>query len=765
MLIERNLTRFVVLEDDPVSVALGKISANKMGFVVAVEPSGRIVGLATDGDIRRWLTTAETIDLSLPVSEVVNIECATASVDAPAAEIAALMDARVRSVPLVDDYGRLVGIALPAANELTIGRHRIGKGHPSFVIAEIGNNHNGDVALAKRLVDLAKDAGADCAKFQLRDLGSLYGGGSSGDADQDLGSQYTLDLLARFNLSPEQLFDVFDHCRSVGMEPLCTPWDPVSLAALESYGVAGYKVASADLTNHGFLAQLARTGKPLILSTGMANEGEIKEAVRLLSAAGAPFVMLHCNSTYPTPYKDVNLRYMTRLAEIAGGPVGYSGHERGWMVPVAAVSQGACVIEKHFTVDRAMEGNDHKVSLLPEEFADMVQAIRAVEAAMGEGGRRVMTQGEMMNREVLAKSLVAVCDIAPGTVVTAEMVAVQSPGQGLQPNRLDALVGRTIAREVKARTPFFPSDLVDSVASARAFRFPRPWGVPVRYHDRRAMLAKTNMTLLEYHLSYKDLEVDLEQWFDEVLDIDYVVHAPELFAGDHVLDLSSADDDYRALSIVELQRTIDVTRALKRWHGRADLPPIVVNMGGFSQAAPLPVGERAALYARMEESLAQLDREGVELIPQTMPPFPWHFGGQSYHNLFVDPREIADFCERNTMRICLDVSHSQLACNHHGWSMKEFCETVGRYTRHLHIVDAKGVDGEGLQIGDGNMDFAMLAEVLDRHCPDASFVPEIWQGHKDGGAGFWFALDRLEKWMGARALERPAVSAPIRVAG
>ncbi len=170
--------------------------------------------------------------------------------------------------------------------------------------------------------------------------------------------------------------------------------------------------------------------------------------------------------------------------------------------------------------------------------------------------------------------------------------------------------------------------------------------------------------------------------------------------------------------------------------------------GRLQHVARLPAAARKALYDRIKDSLSRLDREGVEIIPQTMPPFPWHFGGQSYHNLFMDPDEIVAFCKEMGMRICFDVSHSQLACNNFGWSMKEFCEKVGPYTAHLHIVDAKGVDGEGLQIGDGTMDFAVIADVLNRACPDASFVPEIWQGHKDSGAGFWFALDKLERWFG-----------------
>ena len=162
---------------------------------------------------------------------------------------------------------------------------------------------------------------------------------------------------------------------------------------------------------------MADTGKPLICSTGMASEQEIQSGIRHLQKEEASYVLLHCNSTYPTPFKDVNLRYLERLRDLAGAPVGYSGHERGIEVPIAAAALGAVVIEKHITLDRTMEGNDHKVSLLPEEFAKMSQGIRRVEQSMGQGGERSISQGEMMNREVLAKSLVSKQNIPAGTEI------------------------------------------------------------------------------------------------------------------------------------------------------------------------------------------------------------------------------------------------------------------------------------------------------------------------------------------------------------
>jgi len=751
MIIDRNTIPFRIFSEDSLKIALEKISNNRAGYLVAVSADGRVQGILTDGDIRRWLTTTRFIDLNVSAISIANENYLSMSIDAPRGEVAAKLDSRVRFIPLVDDSGHLIAIARAGHVSLSVGDHQIGVDQPVFIIAEIGNNHNGDIALAKRLVDHAIEAGADCAKFQMRDMETLYvSKGNPKDASQDLGAQYTLDLLAKYNLGRDQLFEIFDYCKSKGIEPLCTPWDEVSLSALEEYGMRGYKVASADLTNHALLRRMARTGKTLICSTGMASEAEIRASVELLRSEGAPFVLLHVNSTYPTPYKDVNLTYLPRLAELGDCPVGYSGHERGWFVPVAAVGLGAKVVEKHLTVDRAMEGNDHKVSLLPAEFREMVDAIRSTEGALGKSDARTITQGEMMNREVLAKSLHASRDIAMGELIGPAEIIVRSPGQGLQPNRLAELIGKVANRDVEAGTPFFPTDLEDESARARSYSFMRTWGIPVRWHDHRKMLEATNLSLLEYHLSYKDMDEDLENWFDEVLDIDFTVHSPELFSGDHILDLASDDQEYRNRSISELQRVCDVTRKLKAWHGRSTRPVVITNMGGFRAEGFIPRTERDQLYRRIEDAMAQVDTSGVEIIPQTMPPFPWHFGGQSHHNLFMDPDEIVEFCERNSMRICFDVSHSQLACNYFNWSMAEFCRKVGPFTAHLHIVDAKGVDGEGLQIGEGDMDFGAIAEILNETCPKATFIPEIWQGHKNNGAGFWYALDKLERWFGKK---------------
>lgn len=747
MIIDRQITPFVVFTDDELNLALQKIGNNKSGIVFAVTQSGIIEGVLTDGDLRRWLLLTKELDLTRPVSEALNSQFVWAKDDETPDAIEKLFSERIEYVPLVDKQQRLVAVASHKTKQLQFDSFILNEESPSFIIAEIGNNHNGSLELAYQLVNEAVLAGADCAKFQMRDMGSMYRNNASAHGE-DLGAEYTLDLLNRFQLSIEDMFKVFDYCKLKGIIPLCTPWDLQSLYQLEKYGMCAYKVASADLTNHELLEALAKTSKPLICSTGMSTEAEIKESIALLRRFGAGFVLLHCNSTYPAPFKDVNLHYMARLKEISkGGYVGYSGHERGIAVALAAVSMGAKVIEKHFTLDRSMEGNDHRVSLLPAEFAQMVQGIREIEAALGSAETRKVSQGEMMNREILGKSLISTRAIKLGESIQDADIECRSPGKGLAPYKRSELIGKTALRDIEAGDFFYDSDLKAEIIQPRPYHFNRPFGIPLRYHDFAAMVNKSNFDLIEFHFSYKDLELEpLKFLSSDGYDLDFVVHSPELFSGDHIMDLCAEDPVYRQRSIDELQKVINVTRGLKPLFRLSKRPCIIVNAGGFTLNGFMPKEQRAYNYRRIADALAELDSEGVEIIPQTMPPYPWHFGGQRFHNLFMDSDEIVAFCRQYKMRVCLDVSHSKLACTLEKRSFSEFIKQVAPWTAHLHIVDAIGVDGEGLQIDEGEIDFANLASELNQLAAGVSFIPEIWQGHKNDGEGFWLALERLEKF-------------------
>lgn len=645
--------------------------------------------------------------------------------------------------------------AAAADAPLHIGCKPVGDGAPVFVIAEIGVNHDGSVDRAKALIDRAVEAGADAVKFQMRSLSDLYvNGGDADDPGEDLASQYILGVLRRSQLEPADMFDIFDYAIRQGVECLCTPWDLTSLAAVSRFGLPALKVASADLTNHELLDGMAATGRPLLVSTGMSTEAEICQAVALLRARGAHFALLHCLAAYPPRPQDLNLRYLRRLRTLGGGcPVGYSGHERGWTVALGAVALGASIVEKHVTLDRGRPGVDHKISLLPGEFAEMVRAIREMEAALGSAGERCLTRGEQLNRQVLAKSLVAARPLRAGDVITRDAIAVRSPGRGVSPNRVDELVGRRAPRSLAAGECFHDTDVIGRASAPRPYRFRRRWGIPVRYHDFHALTCQRRPDLVEFHLSDRDLDQDPENFLSGLYDFALIVHCPEQFRDDFVIDLASADGAVRRRSIGELERVLSLTRSLAARFSRTPAPQVILNAGGFTESRPVGASGRRRLYQRVGAALAAVDATGLTLLVQTLPPFPWQLGGYRIGNLFGDAAETAWFCQEFGARLCLDVGHTYMGSVERGDSFEDCCARLAAFTAHLHLSDAAGVDREGLPIGEGEIDFAALAAVLDAHAPGASFIPEIWEGHWNDGEGFWRALDRLETWFGAQEQE------------
>ncbi len=749
MIATKQIKDFTISENSSLKQALQAITKNKERIIFIVSEKFILKGVLTDGDIRRYLTSITDASLDEIVVSVMNRDFISLD-EKSISNAPKLFNKQIDCIPVISKNGRLVKLVFQNKQGFFVEDKEISESSKVFIIAEIGNNHQGDISMAKMLVDEAKSAGADCAKFQMRNMSSVYkNDGKSDDASADLGVQYTTDLLERYQLSNEELFDIFDYCKSKDILPMCTPWDNESLNHLENYGMSAYKVASADFTNFELLEKVNATGKPFFCSTGMSTENEIKSTVKFLDSLGATYALLHCNSTYPTPYKDINLKYISRLKELSKKIIGFSGHERGGFIPIAAVALGAKIIEKHITLDKELEGVDHKVSLLPVQFKDMVDEIRHLELSLGNDNYvREISQGEMLNRHNLSKSIIALCDIKEGDLIKRDYLQVKSPGQGLQPNRIDELIGKKAIRDINEGDFFYESDLKEKIFKSENYLFQRPFGVPVRYHDYDDITAETNLDFIEFHLSYKDLNVSPEEFIKKNDHLDFAVHSPELFAGDHILDLSCDDNSYRLHSIKELKNVIELTKKLKEFFPKTKKPVLILNAGGFNNDGFINADKKSRMYQTVSETLNDINLDGIQLAIQTMPPFPWHFGGQSYHNLFIDPNEINKFClENKKIKICLDISHSMMACNYFGWDLIEFVEIISKHVVHLHIVDAKGHDGEGVEIGKGDVDFNHLSKILNNCLPNIQFIPEVWQGHKNKGEGFWNALNFLEKYL------------------
>ena len=619
----------------------------------------------------------------------------------------------------------------------------IDKESSTFVIAEIGMNHNGSYNNAIKLIDLAYKAGADCVKFQMRDLKTLYSEDALNLSSSDLSTQYTLGLLKKFELTYKEFNDLHQYAEKKGLIFMCTPWDLVSVDKIDSLGVPGFKIASADLTNIELISHVISKKKPIILSTGMSTQEEIDTTVSFLKKHNAEYALLHCNSTYPAPFKDINLNYLEKLKSY-NSPVGYSGHERGIAISLAAIAKGAKIIEKHITLDRNMEGPDHSASLEYNDFKQLVESIRQVELALGSSSDRKISQGELINRENLSKSIFAKNDIKKGTIFSKDLFIIKSPGQGLSPQYIDKILGLKALKDIKKGKALFKSDLIEEIKPKNRYSFTLKWGIPVRLHDINELLSVTNPDFVEFHMSYNDLDEDITNFLNGKYNCEYIVHAPELFKNDHLLDLCTPDKQYRSQSITHLQRVINETKNLNDYFKKTIKPKIIVNCGGFKKDNFIKKDQRAVYYENLMDSFDKLDTNDIEILPQTLAPFPWHFGGQRYQNLFMDPIEIMEFCKSTNTRICHDISHSYLACNTFKWDHIDYTKKLAPFTAHYHISDGSGTDGEGMQYGEGTIDFNKLLKVIKDRSSESTFIPEVWQGHKNNGEGFWFILDKLE---------------------
>ena len=321
-----------------------------------------------------------------------------------------------------------------------------------IIIAEAGVNHNGDIDMAKRLIDVAAEAGADYVKFQTfsaerlttRDAAKAeYQKRNDGEAD----SQY--DMLKRLELSEAMHHELIEHCTSRKISFFSTGFDIESLDFLNGLGLPLFKIPSGEITNLPYLRHIGSLGKPLILSTGMATLDEIGAALDVLEQAGTSrdaITVLHCTTDYPAAMSDVNLRAMLAIKEKFGVKVGYSDHTQGIEVAIGATALGAQLIEKHFTLDRTLPGPDHKASLEPSELKAMVAAIRNIETALGDGNKRP-TDSELKNVAIARKSLVAVRPIKEGEIFTAENLGVKRPGNGISPMQLDYMMGKRASRD------------------------------------------------------------------------------------------------------------------------------------------------------------------------------------------------------------------------------------------------------------------------------------------------------------------------------
>ncbi|MCL0059466.1 N-acetylneuraminate synthase [Dehalococcoidia bacterium] len=336
--------------------------------------------------------------------------------------------------------------------QVKISDRLVGEGKPCFIIAEAGVNHNGDINLAKKLIDIAKEAGADAVKFQtFKAKEVVTGGAEKADYQKETtgAEESQFEMIKRLELTEKDFRELFAYAQEKGILFLSSPFDKGSVDLLDELGVPAFKVGAGEITNFPLLRHIAGKKKPIILSTGMSTLGEIEEALELIrKEAVEEIILLHCVSCYPAKVEDMNLKAMKTLRHAFKLPVGLSDHSLGVTIPIAAVARGACVIEKHFTLDKNLPGPDHRASLEPDELKQVVKAIRDVEKAMGDGIKRPTVEEEE-NKKVARRSIVASVDIPKGAIITEHMLDVKRPGTGIEPRYIEMIVGRQAKEDIK----------------------------------------------------------------------------------------------------------------------------------------------------------------------------------------------------------------------------------------------------------------------------------------------------------------------------
>ncbi|MCV0411929.1 N-acetylneuraminate synthase family protein [Nitrosarchaeum sp.] len=334
-------------------------------------------------------------------------------------------------------------------NQIIIDNQKIGFNNPCYIIAEIGINHNGDLELAKKLIDAAVYAGVNAVKFQKRHLDNIYQKNILENPTlESQGTEILIEVLKEVEFTDDDFKKIISYCKEKSITFLCTPWDIPSVDFLERFNVPAYKISSADLTNFPLIKYISKLKKPMIISTGMSTIEEIEKTVDFVKNENVPLILLHCNSTYPSPIDLLNLSLIPTLREKFNIPIGYSGHESEITPSIMAANIGSIVIERHITLDKTMKGLDQAASLEPNDFKKLVQEIRICEKAKGNPIKK-MTRGEILQREVLGKSIVCSSDIKRGDIFSERNIDVKTPARGISPQYYFELIGKKSTRDIK----------------------------------------------------------------------------------------------------------------------------------------------------------------------------------------------------------------------------------------------------------------------------------------------------------------------------
>jgi sialic acid synthase SpsE/sugar phosphate isomerase/epimerase len=601
-------------------------------------------------------------------------------------------------------------------------------------ICEIGLNHEGSMEKARYLIDKICEAGGKYVKFQYRSKAGV----EETLLAKEIGAEYIGEYIRRTYLNFEEYSRLDQYARRKGLTSLFSVWDCAAACEIKELGHKVVKIGSGDLSNIHLVKQCQELGLELIVSTGLHTGEETREILSTYKQWGVRFLAMHCQSTYPAPHHHLHLGFIKELEEITGLGVGYSCHSLDNYILPLALGLGARFFEKHVTFSRSGTGNDHKASILPSELEEVLGMLQRLSTTGYKNRDRPLSPGERLNQLALRKGARSKVDTGKDAIIQEEEIEPSYEAGGvsiyelvmkkLGPTRRAIKKGEIVRREHFQQEGRFMEYRLEA------------FGLPCRFHDAKEVIKRFRPTWVEYHLSLKDLDRIEDYRLPHAWTC---FHAPDYFEGDFFL--CTRDDEKTEQSFSHLRSLgKQVTELLQRSGYRQTVKPhVVVSIGNETEVSErLSKREVQECYENCGKMLNKLNKEfELEFIPQTLPERAWYLGGQRRINTFANPDEVLDFCSKYKINICYDTAHTILACNSLGKDWATYTESLYRIARSVHLADAEGVDNEGLQIGEGELTRDVIRSI---GLGKKTWMPEIWQGHREDYKGFSDALDIIQ---------------------
>ena len=639
-------------------------------------------------------------------------------------------------------------------------------------ISEIGINHDGSFDTAKKLIQQSKEIECDFVKFQVRDIKEVYHPNFlKNPSNSENANQYIYNEIKRSYLDKSKYIQLFKFAKKLDIKIMVTPFDLKSLTLCKRKEVHAIKIGSPDFNNIQLIISAFKLKKPLFLSTGMATDSEIntmKKNLKKFNIYNVPITIFHCVSSYPPNEHEMNLKYIKNLMKkFPDYKIGYSGHERGYLPSLISIFFGAKVIERHITLNNKLKGPDHNSSLIKKEFKKLISNSKKINKKLNNNninlkkflkefnlsgvknsiGKYVKTLSlnADFNKKILGKSAIYKKNFNKNKIIKVEDLRFVSPGKGLSGLEFYELK-KKLTKNVFKNNYLSRSDF-EKKENKKFDRgkikiINKKWGLIGRLGDFEQFIDE-KADLIEIHLTWRELinpKIIYENYNTEL-----IIHAPEYF-NDKLIDFTSDDKNILNNSFEMIENLNNLVEKIKNnfVYDYQKGPKVVLHPGGHSEKSIHSVS-KINQYRNLLKNLKNIKSKNYNLLLENMPPYPWYYGGKFYQHIFTDTKEIKKFCKEANINVCYDTSHAKLASNMLKKNFKNFTKDILQNIEYLHVSDAAKMHQEGLQIGEGEIDFKMFFQLVKNL--NVNFVPEIWNGHLDNGQGFKTAMHNIQKIM------------------